>query len=348
MDYSFKTTKDLKNIIYFHETPYNDLCPFTIKKSTLDKSALQHKYKDIDISSSSFQNSLEVLKTPESFIDLNYLSSGSELSYSIFYKDNRWISLQYTKDDVTLCHPANYQEIFEGLENFTGNTTVKYIDITEKLSLEELILLLSAIDLQRREILLNYAKNKSLNNCLFDEPLLASYLEKKSFSQNDFLYYFEDFISELKEVPSAFESLVTKGYFLEKENSYLLKKNYFYNAANCLLIENFIHLKNVLNNEQKCTVLESFVLQFGLGSLIKFSFNQKNVEVVSLSSFGMYAWLESIIENQSLILKQLKDKKATNNPNTAKTENSFNYCPNCGASYNKKPNFCGQCGEKLK
>lgn len=60
----------------------------------------------------------------------------------------------------------------------------------------------------------------------------------------------------------------------------------------------------------------------------------------------MYAWIESLIENQNEILNNLEDKSKPKEK-TNQSSSKEGYCPNCGEYYDNLPNFCGQCGQKL-
>lgn len=191
MKYNFENEKVLKNIIYIADGNYNDLCPLEIESLEIDKQVLKDKYLKNEKLSSSLKN----LKSPESLIDINFISPSSQLSYSLFYKTDLFISLQYSKDEIQLSNPSNVKDIFDGLKSFNGYSPIKSLDLELKLNLEETILLITSIDLQRRDNFIKLSNNKNFKKINLNFEKILEFIRQKDFSQNDLLYYFEKLIS---------------------------------------------------------------------------------------------------------------------------------------------------------
>ena len=148
------------------------------------------------------------LKAPDSLIDINFISPSSQLSYSLFYKAEYFISLQYSEEEIELNNPSKIKDIFDSLKSFTGYLPIKNLDIDLKLSLEETIFLLGSIDLQRRNNFTKLSHNQEFKKIILNFENIFDFIKEKDFSQNDLLYYFENLISLNELYKNTFDTLI--------------------------------------------------------------------------------------------------------------------------------------------
>lgn len=258
-----------------------------------------------------------------------------------YRNDGRIILAENSNGEFVFSKLENFSDVIIGFSEFYGMSNIKTSDVSISLQVDEMILLLTIIDIYRQNTLLNYAGKTNQSEVVsmqeitnelssgFENGLVKILINNSNYK-----------IPEANDIDRLLASLVEKKCIVF-EQGYKLTDNYSLLAKNFLIPESVVLFETfeiVANGD--ISVDGGLCVTAGIHDIISFVFSDNTIKLYSISAFQMLSTIENILGCPTFVQETVQ---AAPTPPPLQPINSTWQCA-CGKI--NAANFCSACGSK--
>ena len=242
---------------------------------------------------------LEVLANARTFSRI-YLtkSPGNIFEYIVYITpDGKTASIVNEGGNQRINCPAAIEDVFVGLGQFVGASTLRNCEFAAELSTAETLVVSVLLDLQRKTYLSAIADDKELGPVSITKDKFAALVSENKPDHQWFVSVFKEmldvhgtFMEEV--VPVALDGLISKGLIKKEGGFYSLSDNLQYLSRRMLLIERFITVTSGrLDEDDKLALVGFTCLQSGINDILMADAMKGSARLETISSAKLLDYL---------------------------------------------------------
>lgn len=267
----------------------------------------------------------------------------------VIVKNQFFVVEKYTYrngDKIIIAENKNGEFVINKIDNFDNVTielseifsmsSIKTANVSIVLSVDEMLILLSIIDIYRKNTLLNYAGKTN-------QAEVVSIGEITSELQNGFenglvkmlVKNYNYKVPVSSDVQRLLTSLVSKNC-LVLQNGYKLTEPYAILATNFLILQSIVLFETFETmTDGNVSVDSGLSVVAGTHDIISFVFGDNTIELFTVSAFQMLSTIEGILSCPASVIESVQAEPSDNSwVCSCGLKNTGNFCSTCGNKRN--------------
>lgn len=268
---------------------------FFVEKSIIDTEG--HICDDI-------KEALEILSHPEALVKIMFSGGVNRYEHTISYDKALKHHVSYTvaQDYYTLDNQATVEDILSLIEDFVGKSSLKSININQKLSSQEALVIAAMLDMERRTILRSFVDELPYANSSYTFNMIWRMVHSSNASIQWLVYCFSEVIGEhltlrQEQLKKVLDQLVDKKLILEMHGQYQLSDSLAQLANRMIVIDNILAIETIGTDKDNTRTSAGFTcLQAGIHDLLVLDYDGIDVLIETISSASLLENIKSFLK----------------------------------------------------
>lgn len=245
------------------------------------------------------RSSLNVLSQPYAVVKYMFTGGVGKYVHSISYDKTfqNHVAVTETPDAITLNEDMDPGSIVRILEDFTGRSTLKSVNVSYKLKVAEALVIAAIIDMERKTTLRAFVDEIVVMQNTYTANMIWRIINSTSDSIQWFVYLINEVVGEhspltLKEVQEAMDHLVEKNIATKQGEQYKLCEDFNLLANRMVIVDNVVSVQ-MLKVENASVVSSGFTsVQTGVHDLLMLDYDGEDLMMETISSARLAEYLK--------------------------------------------------------
>lgn len=252
----------------------------------------------------SVQRAMEVLSNPSATIKLVFTGGSGKYEHNISYDQSfkNPVSFTITPNAISIDDEINTKSIIKVVEDFVGRSSLKSINISEKFSVAESLVIAAMLDMERKSSLKAFVDEIPFNHNSYHANMIWRIINSTTSSIQWFVYILEEIIGKhdpitKNQVQEALNQLVVKELITYQDDLYQLSSPLLLLSNRMIIIDNILSVQAAKKEESVGTLSTGFTcIQSGVHDLLFVEFTDKEITFETITSVRLIEYLDRFFD----------------------------------------------------